>query len=102
VSTLSAGDIIRDATDIGLDRQNGRTALIRTIISLGPEDKQWLEQRARMENTSTAGLIRRLVARYRQEVDTVEPSRDDVLERTSGIWRGVDGLEYQRGIREEW
>jgi len=26
----------------------------------------------------------------------------ELLESTHGIWRGVDGLQYQRDIRGEW
>ena len=31
-----------------------------------------------------------------------EAAPDDLLEKTHGIWPGVDGLEYQMKIREEW
>jgi hypothetical protein len=27
---------------------------------------------------------------------------EQLLQRTSGLWQGVDGLEYQRSLREEW
>jgi hypothetical protein len=27
---------------------------------------------------------------------------EELLEKTSGLWRGGDGLEYQRKLREEW
>jgi hypothetical protein len=33
------------------------------------------------------------------------PTRDDfdaALEAAEGIWKGGDGLEYQRRIRDEW
>jgi hypothetical protein len=76
--------------------------MIRTIISMKPDDKRWLEQRARLENTSAAGLIRTLIDRYRRDVETAAGPDDDLLGTTSGLWHEGNGLEYQRKIRSEW
>lgn len=36
-----------------------------------------------------------------QEPPTGE-TLDSLLEKTSGIWRGADGLRYQQRLRAEW
>lgn len=76
--------------------------MIRTIISLTPDEKRWLEQRARLENVSAAALIRSLIAERRQDSQQAAGPGDDLLVRTSGIWHQAEGLEYQRKIRAEW
>jgi hypothetical protein len=76
--------------------------MIRTIISLTPDEKRWLEQRARLENVSAAALIRSLIDRHRQDLERAAGTGDDLLGKTSGIWHQVEGLEYQRKIRAEW
>lgn len=76
--------------------------MIRTIISLTLDEKQWLEQRARVENVSAAALIRSLIDRHRRDMEQAAGSGDDLLAKTSGIWHQDEGLEYQRKIRAEW
>ena len=76
--------------------------MIRTIISLDPESKEWLDQQARRENISTAELIRTAVRKYRDEKREETPSMDDLLKQTSGIWKTGDALAYQRGLRKQW
>jgi hypothetical protein len=79
-----------------------RPNVIRTIISLDPDDKAWLDRKARKERTPMARLVRRAIQRLRQESDS-SPSRFDVLLReTSGISRFGDGLAYQRRLRRDW
>jgi hypothetical protein len=76
--------------------------VIRTIISLDPDDKAWLDRKARQERTPMARLVRRAIQRLRQESDS-NPSRFDVLLReTSGIRKFGDGLAVQRRLRREW
>ena len=41
--------------------------MIRTVISLDEESKEWLDQQARAENVSTAEIIRTAVRKYRDE-----------------------------------
>jgi hypothetical protein len=36
------------------------------------------------------------------DTSTSEPSFDQLLEDTQGIWSQGDGLEYQRRLRAEW
>ena len=76
--------------------------MIRTIISLAPEDKQWLEQKAKETNRPITALVRQAIQRMRQEDELKSPSLDLLLERTKGIWQGEDGLAYQQARRAEW
>ena len=46
-------------------------------------------------------LVRQAVHAFRIREES-RPSLNETLKRTSGIWRGRDGLEYQKRIREEW
>jgi hypothetical protein len=76
--------------------------MIRTIISLDPEDKLWLDRKAEEENVTMTELVRQAIRRYREEREAATPSLDRLLEETSGLWRREDGLEYQRRLRQEW
>ena len=76
--------------------------MIRIVISLDEESKQWLDQQARQEHVSTAELIRTAVRKYRDEKKREALPLSDLLKQTSGIWKGGDGLAYQRRLRKEW
>ena len=76
--------------------------MIRTVISLDEESKEWLDQQARQEHVSTAELIRTAVRKYRDEKKREALPLSDLLKQTSGIWKGGDGLAYQRLLRKEW
>ena len=76
--------------------------MIRTVISLDKESKEWLDRQAREENVSTAELIRTAVRKYREEKKEGATSTNDLLKQTSGIWKGGDGLIYQRRLRKQW
>jgi len=76
--------------------------MIRTVISLDKESKEWLDQQARVESVSTEEIIRTAVRRYREEKRKGTPSINDLLKQTSGIWKAGDGLRYQRRLRKEW
>ncbi|HTQ79202.1 MAG TPA: ribbon-helix-helix protein, CopG family, partial [Thermoanaerobaculia bacterium] len=41
--------------------------MIRTIISLDPEDKLWLDRKAEEENVTMTELVRQAIRRYREE-----------------------------------
>ena len=73
--------------------------MVRTIISLDPDDKAWLDKAARKAGVPTAELVRRAIRRMRQRE---QKAFDDLLDNTSGIWRQGDGLRYQRRVRREW
>jgi len=78
-------------------------AMIRTIVSLDPEDKLWLDRKAEEEKLTMTELVRQAIRRYRAECETTAPpSLDQLLAETSGLWRREDGLDYQRRLRQEW
>ncbi len=76
--------------------------MIRTIISLDPEDKLWLDRKAEEENVTMTELVRQAVRRYRAEHETNNPPLERLLQETAGIWPREDGLAYQRRLRGEW
>jgi hypothetical protein len=76
--------------------------MIRTIISLDPEDKLWLDRKAEEEKVTMTELVRQAIRRYREECETASPSLDRLLAETSGLWPQEDGLEYQQRLRQEW
>jgi hypothetical protein len=76
--------------------------MIRTVISLDEESKEWLDQQARAENVSTAEIIRTAVRKYRDEKKREALPLSELLRQTSGMWKGEDGLVYQRRLRKEW
>jgi len=76
--------------------------MIRTIISLDPEDKLWLDRKAEEENVTMTELVRQAIRRYRAEREAGTPSLDHLLAETSGLWTKEDGLTYQQRLRQEW
>jgi hypothetical protein len=77
-------------------------AMVRTLISLDEDDKKWLDERAAAEGVAMTELIRRAVRLLRQQARRPRPGLNELLKRTSGVWRQGDGLEYQRKTRREW
>ena len=80
-------------------------AMIRTLISLDEEDKQWLDRRAQEEGMTMTELVRIAVRRYREQCErgtAAEPTLEQLLRQTSGLWREGDGLAAQIRAREEW
>jgi len=73
--------------------------MTRTIISLDPEDKQWLERTAQAQAVPMARLVREAIRRMRQQEDI---SLEELLRQTSGLWKRGDGLASQRRLRKEW
>ena len=76
--------------------------MIRTIISLDPEDKLWLDRKAEEEKVTMTEIVRQAIRRYREEIETASPSLDRLLAETSGLWPREDGLDYQQRLRQEW
>ena len=75
--------------------------MARIVIDLDPDQKAWLDRQATLRGVSTAELVRRAIRDYRSREEG-RPSFKDALERTAGIWRGEDRLDYQRRLRAEW
>ena len=73
--------------------------MIRTLISLEPEDKMWLTRKAQEQGIPETEVVRRALRRFREQEDD---SFEKVLRRTRGIWKQGDGLAYQRRRRREW
>lgn len=73
--------------------------MIRTIISVDPEDKEWLERKARTDGVPMTAVVREAIRRMRQQD---EVSFDTLLKQTSGVWKSGDGLSWQRRLRKEW
>ncbi|MEC4895861.1 MAG: hypothetical protein SAL07_22705 [Oscillatoria sp. PMC 1051.18] len=76
--------------------------MIRTVISFEPDDKSWLDKKAKEQQTTLAALVRQAVKQMRQQDEAESPSFETLLETTRGIWQGKDGLDYQQAIRDEW
>ncbi len=73
--------------------------MIRTIISLDPDDKRWLDGAANRAGLPMTELVREAVRRMRRQQDA---DFENLLRRTSGLWRKGDGLAYQRRLRKQW
>jgi len=71
----------------------------RTIISLGNDDKQWLDEESRRSGLPKSAIIRMSIRYMRMDK---ERSFENLLNQTSGTWRGGDGLAYQERLRSEW
>lgn len=76
--------------------------MIRTVISLEPNEKQWLDAMAKKNHMSMAALIRKAITTLRLQDEHPLPSdADSLLSKTKGIWTRQDGLDYQLNIRRE-
>lgn len=77
--------------------------MTRTIINLDPDDKAWLDREARDRRVPMTEVVREAIRSYRQAKSSRRrPSLAMALERTSGIWRHGDGLDWQERSRSEW
>jgi Ribbon-helix-helix protein, copG family len=74
--------------------------MVRTLISLTEEDKQWLDREATRLGVSMTELVRRAVRLYRDSARQ-EPF-DVLLSRTAGSLDLEPGLSLQRRLRDEW
>jgi hypothetical protein len=86
---------------IDISGQRGET-MIRTIISMSDDDKAWLDRRARERGVTMTELVRQSITLYREMADPADSGFTSALAETHGIWTGLDGLTYQRTLREEW
>lgn len=77
--------------------------MVRTVISLDPELKAWLDKKAKESGKPMTAVVREALAEYRaDQTARSRPSRPELLERTRGIWKQGDGLAWQRKLRDEW
>jgi hypothetical protein len=76
--------------------------MVRTVISLDEEDKEWLDRASAERGVSMTELVRVAVRRLRSDLERGEPSYEALLRQTQGLWRRGDGLEWQDKLRNEW
>lgn len=77
--------------------------MVRTVISLDPELKAWLDRKAKESGRPMTAVVREALATYRTaENERHGTSRSALLESTRGIWTQGDGLDWQRRLRDEW
>lgn len=76
--------------------------MVRTIISLDPEDKRWLDQKAKQEHVTMTAVVRQAIHLLKESSDSKEADIRSLLEETQGMWTHGDGLEYQNQLRREW
>lgn len=73
--------------------------VMRTIVEIPDEVVQALDSVCRRENCSRASVVREAVAQYLTRISP-DPGESGAF----GIWKGrsVDGVQYQRQLRDEW
>ena len=73
---------------------------MRTLVDLPDDDISWLDATARAEGKSRAAIVRDAVAAFRHRDEKAG------MEKYFGLWQRhgstVDGLEYERKLRDEW
>jgi hypothetical protein len=74
----------------------------RTIISLDPDDRAWLDRKAREEGTTMTEVVRVAIRRLRKAEPLSRHGMESLLDRTRGRWKKGDALDYQRRVRAEW
>jgi hypothetical protein len=72
----------------------------RTIITISEEDKRWLESYSSLNRVSVAEAIRQGIRKLK-EAELFE-NYQTLVQRTKGLWKKGDGLNFQKKIRAEW
>jgi hypothetical protein len=72
----------------------------RTIITISEEDKRWLESYSNLNRVSVAEAIRQGIRKLK-EAELFE-NYQTLVQRTQGLWKKGDGLNFQKKIRAEW
>ena len=72
----------------------------RFLVDVPADDVRKLDEIAKREGKSRAAVLREAVSSY------LEESRKEGFEKYFGLWERhgstVDGLEYERQLRDEW
>ncbi len=77
--------------------------MAKTHVNLDPEDKDWLDQEARRRRVPMTERVRQAVHGFRLHEETAaQPTLEQALAQTAGIWRIGDGLAWQLRQRAEW
>lgn len=76
--------------------------MIRSIISITRDDKEWLDCYGRRHKLSSAELVRRAIKEYRARVE--RRNLQTVIRETAGSWKSVkgDSQKLVNGMRKEW
>lgn len=73
---------------------------MRTLVDLPDDDVAWLDAVARAGGKSRTAIVRDAIAAFRHVEDKTE------MEQYFGLWERhgsrVDGLAYERDLRDEW
>jgi predicted DNA-binding protein len=79
-----------------------RNDMMRTIITLPRDLKNWLDSYSKAHNKPTAETIREAIVAYKTNVE--KKSYSNLLKKTKGIWkdRNIDGLDYVESLRGQW
>ncbi|MEY4270199.1 MAG: hypothetical protein RLZZ58_1415 [Pseudomonadota bacterium] len=74
--------------------------MARFLVDVPADDVRKLDEIAKRDGKSRAAVLREAVSNY------LEESRKEGFEKYFGLWERhgstVDGLEYERQLREEW
>ena len=74
--------------------------MTRILADLPDEDIKWLDQLAAEQGKSRAAVLRDAISAFRNREDKAG------IEKYFGLWERhgstVDGLEYERQLRNEW
>jgi hypothetical protein len=75
---------------------------VRTIIDLTDDQIEWLAKVCARDGISRAEAIRRALTAERERDD--KSNFEENMAAVFGMWkdRGIDSLEYERALREEW
>lgn len=74
--------------------------MIRTVIALKEEEKEFLDRTAKAEGVSMASIIRRAVREHMERAAAQNTST--LLDQTFGIRGSEDALAYVDRLRDEW
>ena len=77
--------------------------MVRALITISEKDLRRLDRLARKNKRSRADLVREALGEYLQK-KAKEPTWKELVKQCAGMWehKGIDGLEYERKLREEW
>lgn len=76
--------------------------MIRTVVALPPDDKDWLDREAVERGVPMTQLVREAVKLLRVQSSEKTPGFEELLDATQGTWRHGDGLAHQNRLRDEW
>lgn len=76
--------------------------MVRALLTLQEEDKEWLEKDSRSHHRSFAETVRMAIHWYRQKCE--RETRRKTLKESSGLWKHkkISSHDYVRKLREEW